>query len=88
MFSFVTFPAADLTKGGKGIYRGPVSGNRKADCTVTVSDDDFVGLATQRLNGQQVRSLMTGPSISHLNCNLRDCTLLLHYFDQKLNFCY
>lgn len=53
-----------MSKGGKGVYRGTASGN-KAECTITVSDDDFVGLATGRLNGQQVRSLRTGPSISH-----------------------
>lgn len=43
---------ADMSKGGKGIYRGPAS--KKADCTITVSDDDFVGLATGQLNGQQL----------------------------------
>lgn len=44
----------DMRNGGKGVYRGPASGDKKADCTLTLSDEDFIGLATGQLNGQQL----------------------------------
>lgn len=41
----------DLKNGSGAVSSGMYSG--KADLTVTVSEDDFVALATQKLNPQQ-----------------------------------
>ena len=50
------FAAADL-KGGEGsIYRGKPRGG-KADCTLTLADEDLIGLATGKLNPQNVRKI-------------------------------
>ena len=43
----------DLKNGNGSVTAGPPSG--KADLTVTVSDANFVALATKKLNPQQVR---------------------------------
>ncbi len=38
----------------KKIYEGDVKDGAKADCTITVDDDDFVLLAQGKQNAQQV----------------------------------
>ena len=40
-------------KGEASVYPGTPK-NGKADCTMTISDDDFVDLVSGKLNGQQV----------------------------------
>ena len=45
--------ATDLRQGKGSIYRGKPEGG-KADCSLTVADDDLVGLATGKLNAQTV----------------------------------
>lgn len=47
---------ADIRNGGKGVYHGPPSGGQKADCTISISDEDFVELAGGRVKGFQLSS--------------------------------
>ena len=43
----------DLKKGNGEIYEGILKSG-KADCTITVSDDNFMDLVAGKLDGQQV----------------------------------
>ena len=47
------FTATDMKNGDGNMYRGkPKSG--KADCTLVISDEDVIDLASGKLNGQTV----------------------------------
>lgn len=65
-----------MRNGGKGVYRGPASGDKKADCTLTLSDEDFIGLATGQLNGQQVKYYSQLGAALHCNCIDLHCTCI------------
>lgn len=43
----------DLKTGSGAVIEG-ISNSLKPDCTITVSDDDLIGLATGKLNAQQL----------------------------------
>lgn len=58
-----------MRNGGKGVYRGPAAGDKKADCALTLSDEDFIGLATGQLNGQQVKYCSQLGAALHCTCN-------------------
>ncbi len=51
------YAAIDLTKTtGGAVYNGKPQdrGAKPADCTITMSDDDFIELASGRLDGKKV----------------------------------
>jgi 3-hydroxyacyl-CoA dehydrogenase/3a,7a,12a-trihydroxy-5b-cholest-24-enoyl-CoA hydratase len=45
---------ADLKNGSGGVYAGEPKPPAKADCEITVSDDDFLGLVTKQSNAQNL----------------------------------
>ena len=48
--------AVNLTKKDTGIYQGPPRDGTKADCILTLTDENLVGLASGKLNGTEVRT--------------------------------
>lgn len=46
--------AVDLKNGSGSIYQGEPRTGTKAGCTLTISDENFIALASGKLNGQQV----------------------------------
>lgn len=57
MKNFVIVLAVDLKNGEGSIYEGEPK-NDKAGATLTISDDDMVGLVTGKLNPQQVTRIV------------------------------
>ena len=47
----------DLKNKNGEIYEGPVNSG-KADCTITVSDDDYMDMVAGKLDGQKVCSIL------------------------------
>jgi alkyl sulfatase BDS1-like metallo-beta-lactamase superfamily hydrolase len=68
----------DLKNGAGGIYEGEQG---KPDCTITISDDDYVAMITGKTNGQQLfmggklkiaGNMALGMSINSTRTNLRE----------------
>ena len=56
--------AADLKNGSGSIYEGEPKGE-KPGCTITLSDDVFVDLALQKLDPQEVHTIIMHSKLLH-----------------------